>query len=185
MTSSPADPSNISTSMEAGNRAVIVLFSGVKDALKFPPAQNGAVIDLANVVSFLHLESALYKVLFNLEKRGFSSSNIGAIPSNICYALSSSKKTSETQKRYLPSISTKNAAYLLINPTDEYLESIRNTIAEQELGVEENSTSFVSSLLSAEKATELAALFKLSPHELKIGSLEEAIIMKVAVKESV
>jgi len=162
-----------------------MLFSDIKDATSFPVPESGALVDLAYVVSHSHLESALYRVQFNREKRGSANMSASTISSNIYYALSSSKKMSETQKKYAPSATTTSAAYLLMDPSEESLATLRNTISEQALGVEVPDTNYVSSLMTAEKATELAAVFKLSPHELKIGSLEDAIIMKIAVKEIV
>lgn len=173
-------------SLATDSRAVILLFSEVKDASKLPPASCGAIVDLAFVVSYLHLESALFRVQFNRHKRG--SMHDEAISSNIYYSLSSSKKMSETQKKYSISATTTHVAYLMIDPSDDYLHTLKTSILDQDLAVEVSSDAaslFVNSLLTQQKATELAAVFKISPHELKVGTLEEAVLMKIAVKESV
>ena len=165
------------------SRGVIILYSDIKDvsSMPQPPVEIGALVDLAYVVSFSHLEFALHRVLYNQSKKG----HLNALPSHICYALSSSKNIPDTQKKYLPSGDTSNAAYLLIDPSDEYLSTLRSSIAAQSLAVEMTEAHFVTSLVTPEKSTALTAVFKLSPHELKIGSLEDAILMKVAVKEVV
>lgn len=171
---------------QGGSRGVIILYTDIKDVTQLPPAENGALVDLTYVVSYPHLESALYRVLYNKEVKGFSFTGGNTLSSNICYALSSSKNVPDTQKKYIPSSTTSSAAYLLIDPSDDYLSTLKGAIASQALAVEVmEEIDFMASLMTTEKVAELAAVFKLSPHELKIGSLEDAILMKIAVKESV
>jgi hypothetical protein len=176
------ETNKVNVTSTSTSNAIILLYTNVINAELLPPAIGGVLIDLAYVVSHLHLESALHKVLYNKNSRKkMSTDSIGA---NICYALSSSKKMSETQKKYMVSSMSTNVAYILVDPTDEYLQSLKVSISDKNLAVEVTDTAFVESLMTPEKATELIAAFKISPHELKVGSLEDAILMKIAVKES-
>lgn len=176
------ETNKVNVTSTSTSNAIILLYTNVINAELLPPAIGGVLIDLAYVVSHLHLESALHKVLYNKNSRKkMSTDSIGA---NICYALSSSKKMSETQKKYMVSSMSTNVAYILVDPTDEYLQSLKVSISDKNLAVEVTDTAFVESLMTPEKATELVAAFKISPHELKVGSLEDAILMKIAVKES-
>ena len=165
------------------NDSVIIIYTDIKDSTKLPVARQGALVDLSYVVSHTHLEASLCRVRYNKQKRGHMSD--GAVRDNIYYSLSSTKKMAEAQKKYMISESTTCAAYLLLDPSSEYINSIRNNIMEQDLAVEVTDPAFIGATVTEEKAMLLAGAFKLSPHELKIGSLEEAILMKIAVKEVV
>lgn len=158
-------------------RSSVMLFSGVEDPLDIIiPPDEGAVIDLIHVVSLFQVEVAIRKALLNMKNNCMKSKNI---QSEICYYLTPLKNINDSVRKLSPSAKTTAIAVILVKPSSDTMARLN-----QIRGIQEDACLF-ERLMTPEKASGLVEFFKVTAEEVEISGLEDAILMKIAVKEHV
>ena len=148
-----------------------VLLEGAKEDIR------GAVVDLSLVCSVFHLCAASHKALLNETN---STMKTKALSSEILYQLSTTTKISDSLQQYKVKEDSKLIAIVVVDedPTaTALLGTVQGTPFDLALL---NSAAY----LTPEKASTVAKLFKVTPQELEISSLESAVVNRLAIKDA-
>lgn len=158
--------------------------------------QHCAVIDLANVVSDFHLRNAILKaVLCRATGSGFRSKT-SSFSSEVMYNLSGTGKITETEKQFNISSYSNSIAVVGTICAPEVLSTLNNSDSSVRLAQYEslcalvNGARFDPALLLSDsefsnddKKLRLVKMFKITPQEMEISTLEDCVITRLAVKE--
>jgi len=169
------------SSMNIDDRVKVFGFEGVSNAAVLLEGAKedirGAVVDLSLVCSVFHLRAATHKALLNETN---STMKTKALSSEILYQLSTTTKISDSLQQYKVKEDSKLVAIVVVDE-DPTATALLSTI---------QGTSFDLSLLNSaeyltpEKASVVAKLFKVTPQELEISSLESAVVNRLAIKDA-
>jgi hypothetical protein len=146
------------------------------DAIHVDPT-IGAVIDLKYVFSFFSLQTAILKAQNNLSEGKMRGKDF---QSEVYYHLSMRKNVVEINRMYNPKGSNLDIVVVLNGSFPDVVHQItaqiNGTMTDQ---------SIMSALLTEEKIAQLQKHFKISDVERSVTNLEDAIVMKIAVKDIV
>jgi hypothetical protein len=152
---------------------VVILFTNVKSISGGINPNQGTIVNLKYIASLFSLLRAVHKVNLKLE----NDEKIKNIQTEICYQLSPSKNVKEFSKISHIDSETREIAVILHNSIENE-ESFLSGIE----GDEVDGTLF-ESLLTEDKINFLIGYLRLSSEELSLSSFEDAVAMKLAVKD--
>jgi hypothetical protein len=152
----------------------VILFTNVKSISGGMNPNQGTIVNLKYVASLFSLLRAVYKTNLKLEN---GDQKIKNIESEICYHLSPSKNVREFSKISHIDADTREVAVILHNSI-ENAESFLSGIE----GDETDCTLF-DTLLTDEKIQFLINYLRLSTEELSLSNFEDAVAMKLAIKD--
>ena len=134
------------------------------------------IIDLELVVSYYHLFIAMYKSYFNKLHNNMKTK---FYLSEVIYQLSSMTKINESLELYKLKLES-NMIAIIILEKDEIITSLLSMIQGDILNIRDISNS---KYLHQIRTNNLIQHYRILPKELEIGSLEDAIITKIATKD--
>lgn len=168
-------------STDIDHRAMIFGFEGVVNAAELLEAMKddvrGAIVDLSLVCSMFHLRAASHKALLNESQGTMKTKSISA---EILYQLSATTKINDSLQQYKVKEDSAMIAVIVVDqdPTlMELLSDVQGKVLDLALL---GSASF----LTVDKATSIAKLFKVTPQELEIATLESAVVNRLAIKDA-
>ncbi|KAK8805449.1 hypothetical protein WA158_002105 [Blastocystis sp. Blastoise] len=137
------------------------------------------VVDASKIISLHLLETSLSKVLL---KTKYNKKYIASDQhKEILYSFSGSKNLVEAYSFFSVNDSTKKALLISINPTEDTLSMINKLLKENQVHL----LSMDASLFVKTKEEEdcLVSFYGISENELQVGTLEESILMHVAMRD--
>jgi EKC/KEOPS complex subunit CGI121/TPRKB len=137
-----------------------------------------AVVDLELVCSKFHLTLAAGKALLNEKNATMKTKSISA---EILYQLSSSTKINESLKQYGVQNRSSKVAFVFVGEQS----STHGTDLMAQVDGESFDIELLDSpvFLSVEKISSIVKQFKITPQEMEISSLENAVATRIATKD--
>jgi hypothetical protein len=163
---------------------VLVFYSNLKSCeLRLDP-NHGTIINLKYVASFFSLLRAIEKVNQKLENSSHNGEKMKSLQIEICSQLSVSKNVKEIMKIAQIPVKSETDSYPDIAVIfHDLLVANQETLLSGIEGDEVDGNLHLETLLTEEKIQFLINYMKLSPEELSLCSLEDAVAMKIAVKD--
>lgn len=167
--------------VDVDSRVMVFGFENVKNSAELLQSVTdefrGAVVDLSLVCSKFHLRASAHKAVLNESQSTMKTKSISA---EILYQLSTTTKINDSLSQYKVKEDSKLIAIVVVDQDPTSMDLLSDV----------QGTPFDLALLGAapylteEKAATIAKLFKVTPQELEISSLESAVVTRLAIKDA-